>query len=56
VLEWDDDGDRVVVRRAGRYTSADIHQRLFAKPPKPRTVADMRNGIRRHIKKRHARG
>jgi len=56
VLEWDDDGDRVVVRRAGRYTSADIHQRLFAKPPKPRTVADMRNGIRRHLKKRHARG
>lgn len=54
VLEWDDEGDRVVVRKAGRYTSEDIHRRLFARPSKPRTVAEMKNGIRRYIKKRHA--
>jgi len=54
VLEWDDEGDRVVVRKAGRYTSEDIHRSLFARPPKPRTVADMKDGIRRHINKRHA--
>jgi antitoxin PrlF len=54
VLEWDDDGDRVIVRRAGRYTSVDIHQRLFARPAAPRTVADMKDGIRRYVKKRHA--
>ena len=54
VLEWDDDGDRVVVRKAGRFTSEDIHRRLFARPAKPRTVADMKNGIRRYVKKRHA--
>jgi hypothetical protein len=42
------------VRKAGRYTSEDIHRRLFARPSKPRTVAEMKNGIRRYIKKRHA--
>ena len=54
VLEWDDDGDRVVVRKAGRYTSEDIHRSLFARPPKPRTVTDMKDGIRRYVKRRHA--
>jgi AbrB family looped-hinge helix DNA binding protein len=54
VLEWDEDGDRVVVRKAGRYTSEDIHRSLFARPPKPRTVTDMKDGIRRYVKRRHA--
>jgi len=54
VLEWDDEGGRVVVRKAGRHTSQDIHRALFARPPKPRTVADMKDGIRRDIKRRHA--
>jgi AbrB family looped-hinge helix DNA binding protein len=55
VLEWDEEGDRVVVRKAGRYSSHDIHQVLFAKTPGRRTVEEMKNGIRRHIRKRHAR-
>jgi antitoxin PrlF len=54
VLEWDDDGDRVVVRKAGRYSSEDIHRALFPATPKGRTVGEMKNGIRRYIKKRHA--
>ena len=56
VLEWDEDGDRVVVRKAGRHSSEDIHRALFAKMPKRRTLAQMRGGIRRHIRKRDARG
>jgi len=55
VLEWDDEDGRVVVRKAGRYTSEDIHRSLFARLPKARTVAEMKTGIRRHIRKRHAR-
>ena len=54
VLEWDDDEGRIVVRRAGRYTSDDIYEALFPKPPASRTVAQMKEGIRRQIKKRHA--
>lgn len=54
VLEWDQEGDRVVVRKAGRYSSEDIHRVLFPTTPKPRTIDEMKTGIRRYIKKRHA--
>jgi AbrB family looped-hinge helix DNA binding protein len=54
VLEWDDDGGQVVVRKAGRYTSEDIHRAVFPRRPKPRTVADMKEGVRRHIRTSHA--
>jgi AbrB family looped-hinge helix DNA binding protein len=54
VLEWDEDGDRVVVRKAGRFSSEDIHRALFSKMPKRRTLDELKNGIRRHIRKRHA--
>lgn len=54
VLEWDEEGDRIVVRKAGRYTSEDVHRAIFAKRPKPRTVAEMKDGIRRSITKRRA--
>jgi len=54
VLEWDEDGDRVVVRKAGRFSSEDIHRVLFSKTPARRTLAEMKAGIRRHIRKRHA--
>jgi len=55
-LEWDEAGDNVVVRRAGRYSSEDVHRALFPeKAPTARSVEDMREGIRRHMRKRHAR-
>ena len=55
VLEWDDDGEQVVIRRVGRYTSVDVHRSLFATPPKRRTLAALKEGVRRHIKRRRAR-
>jgi AbrB family looped-hinge helix DNA binding protein len=55
VLEWDEDGERVVVRRVGRYTSEDVHRSLFASPPEPKTLADLKEGVRQHIKRRRAR-
>jgi antitoxin PrlF len=54
VLEWDDDGDEVVVRRAGRYTSEDVRRLLFPAAPRPRTLDELKAGVRRYIKKRHA--
>lgn len=54
VIEWDEDGDQVVVRRAGRYSSEDIHRALFPTTPARRTAAQMKDGIRRHVRKRHA--
>lgn len=55
VLEWDEQGPAIVVRRAGRFTSEDIHRSLFKKPPRPRTLAELKEGIRRYMKRRHAR-
>src|SRR5437660_12491403 len=54
VLEWDDEGERVVVRKAGPFTSEDIHRSLFSKTPRRRPAAEMKAGIRRYIKRRHA--
>ena len=57
VLEWDEDGENIVVRRSARFSSEDIHRVLFpGQAPAPRTVNDMRQGIRQHIRKRYARG
>ncbi len=55
VLEWDEEGERIVVRRAGRYTSEDVHRALFEKVPAPRTLAELEQGISRYVKTRHAR-
>lgn len=55
VLEWDAEGDEVVVRRVGRYSSEDVHRVLFPKPPRPRTLSDLRAGIAREMNRRHAK-
>ena len=55
VLEWKEEGDNVVVRRAGQYSWEDIHRALFTKPPRPHTIEEMDEGIRQHIRKKSAR-
>ena len=56
VLEWDEENGQVVVRRAGRYSSEDIHQALFRRPPKPKSLDELKAGIAKNIKARRARG
>jgi len=55
VLEWEQDGERIVVRRAGRYTSEDLHRALFDKPPKPLTLDEIDDAIREAVMRRYAR-
>ena len=56
VLEWDEDGDKIVVRRSARFSSEDIHRALFAgRGPKSRTLAELKEGIRRRARERYAR-
>ncbi|HJQ39244.1 MAG TPA: AbrB/MazE/SpoVT family DNA-binding domain-containing protein [Thermoanaerobaculia bacterium] len=55
VLEWDEEGDRVFVRRAGRYSSEDIHRAVFSRAPKAKTSEEMKQGIARHMRRKHAR-
>jgi AbrB family looped-hinge helix DNA binding protein len=56
VLEWDEEGERIVVRKAGRFSSEDIHQALFAKrPPRARKLDELKEAVRRHMREKHAR-
>jgi AbrB family looped-hinge helix DNA binding protein len=56
ILEWDQDGDQIVVRRAGRFSSEDIQRALFPEgTPKSRNTDDLNEGIRRRVRERHAR-
>jgi antitoxin PrlF len=56
VLEWEEQGELILVRRAGRYTSEDIHREMFPhKAPAARSIAAMKEGVRRYVRKRHAR-
>lgn len=55
LLEWEAEGEKVVVRRAGRYTSEEVHRALFATAPKRQTVQALKEGIRKYVRERHAR-
>jgi len=55
ILEWEEEGDKVVVRRAGRYTFEDMHRALFPTPPKPHTLEELKEGIAEYIREKHAR-
>ena len=56
ILEWDEQGGEIIVRRSARFTSEDIHRALFPRrAPKPRTVDEMKEGIRRRTRERYAR-
>ena len=56
ILEWDEDGENIVVRRSARFSSEQIHRALFPDgEPEPRTTDRMRDGIRRRVRERYAR-
>ena len=55
VLEWVAQGDQVVVRRAGRYSSEEIHQAIFSEKELTQKSEDVKVGMREYIRKRHAR-
>jgi AbrB family looped-hinge helix DNA binding protein len=58
VLVWTQDGDRVVVERARRHSTAEVHQALFcdsAPGDAPvKTLADLKQGLRQRMQRRHA--
>lgn len=56
VLEWSEEGKKIVVRRLGRYSWEDVHRALFPdRPPKPRTLSELTRGIQKYVRERHAR-
>jgi AbrB family looped-hinge helix DNA binding protein len=55
VLEWDEEGERIIVRRVGRYSSEDVHKAVFSTRPSQRRLRELKEGVRDHIRRRHAR-
>ncbi len=56
VIEWDEDGDKIVVRRAVKYTSEDIRRVLFPEgPPKRLSIKQLKEALGRGIAEHYAR-
>lgn len=55
VLEWSELGDDVVVRRAGRFSSEDIHQAIFRETPEAVDLAKLKEGIKQRMRKKYAK-
>jgi AbrB family looped-hinge helix DNA binding protein len=56
VIEWEQEGDKLVVRRAKKHTMRDLHSALFPKgAPARKTDEELREGIRSHLRRKHAR-
>ena len=58
VLVWTLEGDRIIVERAKRHSTAEVHQALFSEGPQvadvAKTLGELKQGIRNHIQRRHA--
>ena len=56
VIEWEEEGDAIVVRKVGRWSSQDIHERLFPEgAPAARDLPTLKEGIERHARTKHGR-
>jgi AbrB family looped-hinge helix DNA binding protein len=56
ILEWDEKDDEIVVRRAGRHTLADLHDALFPEgSPKRKPSSGVKEGIKKYVRRKHAR-
>lgn len=56
VVEWEADGGNIVVRKAARYTAGGLHAPAFPEgSPAPRTLDELKAGICKQVRRRHAR-
>lgn len=59
VLVWSQEGDRIVVERATRHSTAEVHQALFAGGPPAdapaKTLAELKQGLKQAIRQRRPR-
>jgi antitoxin PrlF len=58
-VEWLQDGGNIIVKRAVRSTSHEVHAALFGDdglPEPAKTLAELKQGIAQHMRRRHARG
>jgi len=54
VLEWEQEGEKIVIRRAGRYTSEDLHRALFPRSLSLGLWKSSKRGCGKAVRSRHA--
>ena len=53
----DEKNEEIIVRKVGQHTLADVHDALFPDgTPKRKASTSLKNGIRKHIRQKYARG
>lgn len=55
VIEWCEQEGKIFVRRASKCTAEDIHKAVFAAAPPAKSPAEMDQGIRNRMKRKHER-
>jgi len=56
ILKWEEEGDKIVVRRSGKFSFEDIHRALYPNgPPRRRTLKELKEGIARYVQEKHGR-
>lgn len=55
VLEWNEENGKIVVSRVGLHSSEEIHATLFPSGANRRSTEELKEGIRKNIRARHAR-
>lgn len=56
VIEWKEIDGKIVVLRASKFDSEQIHTALFPTPPAQRSMEDLDEGIRNRMRRKHASG
>ena len=55
VMEWYEQDGEILVRRAVKFSSEDIHRAVFEKPPEAKSLKELKLGVGRHMRRRHPR-
>ena len=56
VIEWDEEGEQIVVRKAGQFSLFDARRALgFEHPPRRRSLKELKEGVRESVRSRLAR-
>lgn len=53
-VEWCERGPEVLIRRATKYSSLEIHQAVFPSVPERKSVEEMDLGVGTHLRRRHS--
>ena len=55
LIEWDESGGDLIIRKAGQYSIQDVRMALRIQTATPKTEAEIREGIKARVRRKHAR-